>query len=133
MNLHALLERHRFEQLDGVAAVGAARAQYFDVRHTVFLVCAYSTALKTYPTSRMPAATTAMKVAMRRALSTLRRITISGSDSAITLIMKASPVPRAAPFVRRACTIGMTPAALVYIGTPTRTASGTLHHASLPM
>jgi hypothetical protein len=70
---------------------------------------------------------------MSRSLSTLRRMIISGSDSAITLIMKASTVPSAAPLASSACTMGMTPAALVYIGTPISTASGTDHQASLPM
>ena len=38
-------------------------------------------------------------------------MTISGSDSAITDIMKASTVPSAAPLPSSACTIGMMPAA----------------------
>ena len=78
-------------------------------------------------------ATTPTNVAIRRSFSTLRRITISGNDSAITLIMNASTVPSAAPLASSACTIGITPAALVYIGTPISTASGTAHQASLPM
>ena len=78
-------------------------------------------------------ATTPTKVAIRRILSTLRKITISGNDSAITLIMNASTVPSAAPLASSACTIGITPAALVYMGTPITTANGTAHQASLPM
>ena len=58
---------------------------------------------------------------------------ISGSESAMTDIMKASVVPSAAPFPRSASTMGITPAALVYIGTPATTAAGTDHHASPPM
>ena len=48
--------------------------------------------------------------------------------------MKASTVPRAAPLPISASTIGMMPAALLYIGTPISTAAGTDHQgASLPM
>ncbi len=47
--------------------------------------------------------------------------------------MNASTVPSAAPLASSAWTIGMMPAALVYIGTPITTASGTAHQASLPM
>ena len=81
----------------------------------------------------MPSATTPKKVAMSRGLSTLRNMMASGSESAMTDIMNASTVPSAAPLPSSACTIGMMPAALEYIGTPSSTASGTDHHASLPM
>ena len=65
--------------------------------------------------------------------STLRRMIVSGSESAMTAIMKASTVPSAAPFSSRASTIGMMPAALEYMGMPRSTAAGTLHQASAPM
>jgi len=82
----------------------------------------------------MPVATTPTKVAIRRGFSTLRRITISGSDSAMTLIMNASTVPSAAPLASSASTSGNDyPQQLVYIGTPISTEAGTAHHASLPM
>ena len=81
----------------------------------------------------MPVATTPMKVAIRRALSTLRRIIISGSDRAITLIMKASTVPSAAPFAEQRLHDRDHAGALVYIGTPISTASGTDHQARWPM
>ena len=58
---------------------------------------------------------------------------ISGSDSAITDIMKASTVPSAAPLPSSASTTGMMPAALEYIGMPSSTAAGTDHQASRPM
>ncbi len=45
-------------------------------------------------------------------LSTFRRMIISGSDRAVTAIMKASTVPMLIPFSMRAYTIGITPAAL---------------------
>ena len=81
----------------------------------------------------MPLPTTPTKVAIRGSLSTLRRISISGNDRAITLIMNARVVPRAAPLPIRASTMGMMPAALVYMGMPITTAAGTDHQASLPM
>ncbi len=45
----------------------------------------------------MPVATTPMKTAISLTDSTLRRMIISGSDRAITDIIKASTVPTAAP------------------------------------
>ena len=58
---------------------------------------------------------------------------ISGSDSAITDIMKASTVPSAAPLAMSASTTGMMPAAFEYIGMPISTAAGTDHQTSRPM
>ena len=66
-----------------------------------------------------------MKVAMRRGLRTLRKMIISGRDRAITDIMNAKTVPRAAPFSSRACTTGIMPAALEYMGIPINTDAGT--------
>ncbi len=65
--------------------------------------------------------------------NTLLRMIVSGSERAMTAIMKASAVPRAAPFSSSASTMGMMPAALEYIGMPRSTASGTLHQAPSPM
>src|SRR6266508_3185931 len=93
----------------------------------------YITALKRYPTVRMPAATTATNAAMSAGRRTFRRMIMSGSESAITDIMKARTVPSAAPLPRSAWTTGMIPAAFEYIGTPSSTASGTAHQASRPM
>ncbi len=89
-------------------------------------------ALPTTPTTptRLTAPTS---TAIGRRVSTLCRMLISGSDTAITNIMKASVVPRAAPLSSNASTIGMTPAAMVYMGMPMSTAAGTDHHASSPM
>ena len=81
----------------------------------------------------MPVATTPTKAAMSGGRSTLRRMTSSGSDRPITDIMKASTVPSAAPLPSSASTTGMIPAALEYMGTPSSTATGTLHQASAPM
>ena len=74
-----------------------------------------------------------MKVPISRTLSTLRRMIISGRDKAMTDIMNASTVPRAAPLPKRASTTGMMPAALEYMGTPMTTARGTDHQTPLPM
>ena len=81
----------------------------------------------------MPPATTPMKVAINFGLSTFLKITISGNDKAITLIMKARAVPRAAPFPSNASTTGMIPAALEYMGTPITTERGTDHQESFPI
>src|SRR6266568_1733347 len=77
----------------------------------------------------MPTATTPTKAAMSGGRSTLRRMIVSGKESPMTAIMKASTVPSAAPFSRRAWTTGMMPAAFEYMGTPSRTAAGTDHRA----
>ena len=58
---------------------------------------------------------------------------ISGSESAVTDIMKASTVPSAAPLPINASTTGRMPAAFEYIGMPITTAAGTDHQASRPM
>jgi hypothetical protein len=63
---------------------------------------------------------------------TLRRIIISGSERAVTAIIKASTVPMAMPFSCRAATRGITPAALEYRGTPISTAIGTAKKLSFP-
>ena len=81
----------------------------------------------------MPTATTPKNVRISGHLSTLRKITASGSERPMTDIMKASTVPSAAPLPSKACTTGMIPAALEYIGTPIITATGTDHHAPLPI
>ena len=81
----------------------------------------------------MPAATMPANAAISRTFRTLRRMIISGSDKAMTLIMNASTVPSAAPLASSASTIGMIPAALLYIGTPSATAAGTAQGLSLPI
>ena len=54
-----------------------------------------------------------MKTAINLGLRTLRKMMASGVEMAMTAIMKANTVPNAAPLDSRACTIGMTPAALL--------------------
>ena len=54
----------------------------------------------------MPLPTTAIKTPINVGFSTLRKITISGSDSAMTLIMKARTVPNAAPLPSSASMTG---------------------------
>ena len=80
----------------------------------------------------MAIATMPKKVSRRGILSTFLRITASGSDNAVTAIMKASTVPIAMPFYIKAWTMGMMPAALEYSGTPIKTASGTANGLSRP-
>ena len=63
----------------------------------------------------MPLATTPAKVAISVGFKALRRMIISGAESAMTAIMNARTVPSAAPLPISASTIGMMPAALVYI------------------
>ena len=63
---------------------------------------------------------------------TFLRMIISGSDNAVTAIIKASTVPMLIPFSINAYTIGMTPAALEYKGTPIATATGTAKGFPLP-
>jgi hypothetical protein len=55
----------------------------------------------------------------------LRRISISGSESAATLIISARVVPIATPLLSIASATGMMPVALEYSGMPTSTALGT--------
>ena len=81
----------------------------------------------------MPEATTPTNTAISFGLSTLRRMIISGNDSAVTDIMNASTVPIAAPLSISASTTGMMPAAFEYIGTPSSTTAGTDHHSPRPM
>ena len=60
------------------------------------------------------------------------RMDLSQAEAVIDII-KARTVPKAAPLVSRACTIGITPAALLYIGTPMSTATGTAHQLPFPI
>ena len=73
----------------------------------------------------MPTATTPENSAISLGFITFFRIMNSGKDKAVTAIMNASVVPKAAPLPSSACTTGMMPAALEYIGTPISTASDT--------
>ena len=70
----------------------------------------------------------AIKVRIKGILSTLRRIIISGKDSAITDIINARAVPSEAPFSIKTETIGTIPAALEYSGIPIKTDNGTAYH-----
>ena len=81
----------------------------------------------------MPEATTPIKIAISLGLRTFLKITISGKDKAMTLIMNAKTVPRAAPLPSKASTTGMIPAALEYMGMPMMTERGTDHQDPLPM
>ena len=69
----------------------------------------------------MAIAITPTKTAMSCGLSTRRRMIISGRLRPTTDIMKASTVPRLAPFSISAPTMGTTPAAFEYSGMPINT------------
>ena len=73
------------------------------------------------------------KARISGSFNTLRRMIASGSDRAMTAIIKAKTVPKAAPLPKSACTMGIISAALEYMGTPKSTATGTDHQASLPI
>ena len=93
----------------------------------------YITKLNKYPTISIPIVTTAIKAIINLGFNTLRRITISGNDKAITDIIKANTVASAAPLPSRASTIGIIPAALEYIGTPIIAAYGIDQPAPFPI
>ena len=61
----------------------------------------------------MPTVTTPIKRAISGGFNTLRKMIASGVEIAITDIMNAKTVPKAAPLESKACTIGMIPAALL--------------------
>ena len=82
--------------------------------------------------ARMPVVTTPTKTASSGGLMTRRRITNSGRLMAVTAIMKARVVPRGRPLPSSAWTIGMVPAAFEYIGTASRTTSGTASRLARP-
>src|SRR5579871_1172185 len=119
------------DHLGGRHAAPASGAEYLDILHGTPRQT--NSALNRKPTARIPAVTTPMNTAISRRLSTFRKMIISGNDSAVTDIMNASTVPRAAPLPSSASTTGMMPAAFEYIGTPMSTTAGTDHHAPLPI
>ena len=82
---------------------------------------------------RMPSPTTPIKVKIIGSFSTFRKITISGSDSPMTDIIKASAVPKEAPFSINTETMGTIPAAFEYNGIPIRIESGTEYQADFPI
>ncbi len=68
--------------------------------------------LKRKPTIIIPSPTILTKVSINGSFNTLRRIIISGNDKAITDIINANEVPKAAPFSINTETMGTIPAAL---------------------
>jgi len=60
----------------------------------------------------MPTPTTEAKITISFVLITFFKIINSGSDKAVTAIIKAKVVPMATPFSVKALTKGITPAAL---------------------
>ena len=81
----------------------------------------------------MQIATTAKKMAMSFHVITFFSSIASGMDKPTTAIINAMAMPIGIPFATNTCMMGKIPAALLYMGTPTNTASGTDHQASLPM
>lgn len=77
-----------------------------------FIVFPQASKLKPQPTSVIAMANTPANRASPRQWITLRRISISGSDSAAILIMKARVVPIATPLASIASATGITPVAL---------------------
>ena len=88
--------------------------------------------MKIKPTIIIPPLTIPIKMAIICHFKTFLRIIISGNDSAITDIINARAVPKLTPFSIRTLTIGITPAALEYNGTPIKIARGTPYQFSLP-
>ena len=73
----------------------------------------------------MPIDATPKKTANNLGFSTFRKIIPSGSESAVIAIINESAVLIAIPLSSNTFTMGMTPAALEYKGTPIKTAIGT--------
>src|SRR6185437_10482490 len=130
-DLHAEFRGFDLDHRGRSHAALAAGTQDLDVFHDIPRQA--NSTLNRNPTARIPVATTPTNTAISLGLSTLRRMIISGNDSAVTDIMKASTVPIAAPLPISASTTGMMPAALEYIGTPSATTAGTDHHSPRPM
>ena len=70
-------------------------------------------------------ASIAMNITRSLGFNTFRSIIISGTDSAVTAIIKARAVPIGIPLSINTATKGIIPAALEYNGTPISTAMGT--------
>ena len=85
------------------------------------------------PTIIIPPPTMAIKMRISGIFSTLRKMIISDNERAITDIIDASEVPRAAPFSINTETIGTIPAALEYSGMPINTDNGTAYQTSFPI
>lgn len=73
----------------------------------------------------MQAVTTPKKIMSIFVVITFLSKSASGIDKPTTAIEKAIAVPIGIPFCTNTSIIGKTPAALLYIGTPARTATGT--------
>ena len=72
------------------------------------------------------------KIPMSRHVMTFFRRVASGNDRPTTAIINAIAVPNATPFDTKASIRGITPAALLYIGTARITANSTVHHCPPP-
>lgn len=73
----------------------------------------------------METASIPINIANNFGFNTFLSIIISGTDKAVTAIIKAKAVPTGIPLSIKTATRGMIPAALEYNGTPIKTAMGT--------
>ena len=73
----------------------------------------------------MDTASMPINIARSLGFNTFLRIIISGTDRAVTAIIKARAVPIGIPLSMNTATRGIIPAALEYKGTPINTAMGT--------
>ena len=76
----------------------------------------------------IPDAIIPTNVRIKGSFNTFFNIISSGSDIAMTDIIKASAVPTGTPFSIRALAIGTAPAEQEYRGTPIKTEKGTEYH-----
>ena len=81
----------------------------------------------------MQMATTEKNIEISFQVITFFNMVASGNESPTTAIMNAMAVPIGTPFATKTWMMGNTPAALLYIGIPMRTASGTAKGLSFLM
>ena len=79
----------------------------------------------------MPVAMIAIKVRINGSFKTFFKMISSGSEIAITDIIKASAVPNGTPFSINAQAIGTAPGEQAYSGIPIKTANGTEYQVDL--
>lgn len=65
--------------------------------------------MKKYPTRIMPTVQIVMKMTSNLGFTALRSITIEGSDSVVTPIIKDRTAPSCVPFASRTSAIGIVP------------------------
>ena len=83
------------------------------------------------PTITIPTATIPTNMVINCHFRTFSRMMISGKESAITDIIKAKAIHNDTPFSIKTLTIGIIPAALEYIGIPTKMATRSMYDPRL--